>query len=412
MRKERLIVPLLIGGLLAWMAGQAASSWFFERELSLALEDMQARGELEIERVDIERGWWVSTGHIHLAPLLDDGWQLEVTYRARHGVLNTYLNGDVTLHHGPDGVRFFDDALASSSPLWEARYRTLSRQLEGGLRIAPMHITQQARELTLQGGTLRFSGERGSWQLRAQFLPWVLSDGDVRLAAGPATLNSEYAYTAGAHAFHQLDHLHIEALAWHQPELKLDASDIQLAQRIILDERELRIQLQLDLGEIHTAEKLLLAGRVDAELSRLNADALRSVMKRLRTLAADSGQQMSRQVLLAELEPQLLSLLEDSPRLDLSLLELESPMLGLSAKVDGALFLDGRQPELLSLTELDDPAVQQNWRQRLDGDFVWHELPTVVALWLGLPLDTRTLQIDIGRGQVRVNGRPLPPLGR
>jgi len=201
-------------------------------------------------------------------------------------------------------------------------------------------------------------------------------------------------------------------LAWHQPQLKLDASDIQLAQRIILDERELRVQLQLDLGEIHTAEQLLLAGRVDAELSRLNADALRSVMKRLRTLAADGGQQMSRHVLLAELEPQLLSLLEDSPRLDLSLLELESPMLGLSARVDGALFLDGRQLELLSLTELDDPAVQQHWRQRLDGDFVWHELPTVVALWLGLPLDTRTLQIDIGRGQVRVNGRPLPPLWR
>ena len=135
-------------------------------------------------------------------------------------------------------------------------------------------------------------------------------------------------------------------------------------------------------------------------------------MLRLRTLAANGGQQMTRDMLLAELEPQLLSLLEDSPRLDLSLLELDSPMLGLSAKVDGALFLDGRQPELLSLTELDDPAVQQRWRQRLDGDFVWHELPTVVALWLGLPLDTRTLQIDIGRGQVRVNGRPLPPLWR
>src|SRR5690625_7716393 len=87
-------------------------------------------------------------------------------------------------------------------------------------------------------------------------------------------------------------------------------------------------------------------------------------------------------------------------------------MLGLSAKVDGALFLEGRQPELLSLTELDDPAVQQRWRQRLDGDFVWHELPTVVALWLGLPLDTRTLQIDIGRGQVRVDGRTLPPILR
>src|SRR5690554_3180324 len=346
MRKERLIVPLLVGGLLAWVAGQAASSWVFERELAFALESMQARGELDIERVDVERGWWVSTGRVHLSPTFGETWLLEMTYRARHGVLNTYLNGAVTLRHGPDGERFFDESLASSSPLWEARYRTLSRKVEGGLRLAPLRITQQERELFFEGGTLRFSGEQGNWQLRAQFLPWVLSDGMVRLEVGPATLNSQYAYTEGAHTFTQNDRLQIETLAWRQPQLKLDANNIYLANRIILDDRELRLQLHLDLGEVHTAEQVLLEGEANVELSRLNADALRSVVRQLRTLAADGGQQMSQRVLLARLEPELLSILEDSPRLDLPLLELDSPMLGLSAQVDGALFFDGRKVEL------------------------------------------------------------------
>ena len=409
MRKERLIVPLLVGVMIAWMAGQAVSSWMFERELERALVNLQARGELEIERVEAERGWWSSEGRIHVAPLLGDMWQLEISYRARHGVLSTHLDGEVALRHGPEGAQLFDDSLASSSPLWEARYRTLSRKLEGGLQVAPLRITQQGRELAFEGGVLRFSGEQGSWHMRVQLASWRLSDGAVRLEVGPAILNSQYSYTEGAHAFTQVDRLQIESLTWHQPQLELDAKSIHLTNRVTLDDQELRLRLHLDLGEIHTAEQVLLAGQVDAELSRLDADALRALMRQLRMLTARGEEGMA---LLTELEPYLLAMLDDSPRLDLAHLELDSPMLGLSARVDGALFFDGRKHEQLSLTDLDDPAVQQRWRQRLDGDFVWHELPTVVALWLGLPLDTRTLQVDIGRGQVRVNGRPLPPLWR
>lgn len=409
MRKERLIVPLLVGMMIAWITGQAVSSWMFERELSSALRGLQARGDLDIERVEVERGWWSSEGRVHVTPLLDDSWQLEVSYRAQHGVLSTRLSGAVTLRHGPEGAHLFDDLLASSSPLWEARYRTLSRKLEGGLQVAPLRITQQGRELVFQGGTLRFSGEQGNWRMRVQLAPWMLSDGVVRLEVGPAILNSQYAYTAGAHTFTQVDRLRIESFSWHQPQLELDAKSIHLANRVTLDDQELKLGLQLDLGEIHTAEQVLLVGQVDAEVSRIDADALRGVMAQLRALAARSEEGAA---LLSELEPCLLALLEDSPRLDLARLELESPMLGLSAQVDGALFFDGRHYEQLSLTRFDDPAMQQRWRQRFDGDFVWHELPTVAALWLGLPLDTRTLQVDIGRGQVRVNNRPLPPLWR
>ncbi|MGQ4879652.1 DUF945 family protein [Billgrantia sp. LNSP4103-1] len=412
MRKERLIVPLLVVLLLAWLTVQAVSSWLFEREMARTLADLEARGELDIERVDVERGWWASSGRIHLAPLFGQMWRLELTYHARHGVLSTDLDGEVMLRHGPDGRHLFGDSLASSPPLWEASYHTLSGTLEGGLQLAPLRITQQQRELAFEGGRLRFSGEQGNWRMRAQLEPWVLSDGEVRLRVGPAILNSQYAYTEGAHSFTQDDRLQIESVSWHQPQLKLDANGLRLANRTVLDDQELRTQLTLDLGEIHTAEQVLMKGLMELELSRFNADAIRSAMSRLRKLAASGQHDLESRELLAELEPYLLAILQDSPRLDLQRLDLESPMLGLTAQVDGSLFFDGRRIEALSLVELDRPAEKARWRQRLDGDFTWHELPTVVALWLGLPLDTRTLEIDVGRGQVRVNGRPLPPLWR
>ncbi|UYG02657.1 YdgA family protein [Halomonas sp. LR3S48] len=412
MRKERLIVPLLFVLLLAWLAGQAVSSWLFEREMVRTLADLEARGEIDIKRVEVEQGWLASSGRIHLAPLLGQTWQLELSYRARHGILSTHLDGEAKLRHGPDGVPLFGDSLVSSPPQWEASYHTLNGIFEGRIELSPLRITQQERELTFEGGRLRFSGEQGNWRLRAQLESWTLSDGAVRLEIGPATLNSQYAYTEDAHSFTQEDRLQIESLSWHQPQLELDTTALRLANRISLDDQELRMQLDLDLGEIHTAEQVLLTGQLEAELSRLNADAIRGTMLRLRELAASGRHEGGRDALLAELEPHLLATLQDSPRLDLKRLELNSPMLGLAARVDGSLFFDGRRWETLSLAGLEEPAVRERWRQRLDGDFTWHELPTVVALWLGLPLDTRTLEIDIGRGQVRVNSRPLPPLWR
>lgn len=412
MRKERLIVPLLVLLLLAWLAGQGLSSHFFERELARTLNDLEARGELVVERSEVEQGVWSSTGRIHLSPLLGDVWQLELTYRARHGVLNTHLNGEAMLRHGPDHAQLFGDLLASSPPLWQASYHTLTGTLEGGLRLSPLRVTQQDRELVFDGGRLHFSGQQGDWRLRAHLDPWRLTDGIASLYVGPSTLNSHYAYTEDAHAFTQEDRLQVESMAWRQPQLSLDATNLRVTNRMALDERELRMQLDIDLGEVQTADQVLLTGELAVELSRLNADALRASMFRLRELAASGHHELDRRELLAQLEPHMIQVLQDSPRLDLINLQLDSPMMGLSARVDGSLFFDGRRLDELRLIDIDDPAMQGRWRRRLDGDFTWYDLPTVAALWLGLPLDTRTLEVDVGRGQVRVNSRPLPQLWR
>ncbi len=85
-------------------------------------------------------------------------------------------------------------------------------------------------------------------------------------------------------------------------------------------------------------------------------------------------------------------------------------MLGIQLDADGALFFDARKLDQLSVTRLESPEVRERWFERLDGDFIWHDAPTVAALWLGLPLGTRELQFDVIRGDWRVNGRPMPDL--
>ncbi|MCL7940155.1 YdgA family protein [Halomonas sp. ATCH28] len=415
MRKERLIVPLVVGLALLWGIAQYLSGVLFERELARALDDLAARGELAVKRSDVDRGWLESRGTLHLTPRFGQAWHLELPFVARHGVISTRIDGELRLHLGPGDRRLFGDALPSPPPTWQARYRTLGATLEGHLTLAPFIVSQKGgeqagRELDFQGGRITFGGVYGDWRLQARLAPWRLSDGPATLEAGPTTLESRYAYTEGAYHFTQQDLLKVERLAWHQPDLELDAHELVLHSRTVLDEQELRVESELTLDRLVTAEQVLLTGRIALELSRINADALRSVLAMLRDEAARGDAALEGRDLLARLEPQLLAMLQDSPRLDLHAIALDSPMLGLDARGDGALFFDSRQFAELSLVALDEPHEQARWRARLYGDLIWHQVPKVVALWLGLPLDTQDLEIDVVRGRVRINGRPLPPV--
>lgn len=411
MRKERLIVPVVVALAVAWAVAQYLASVLFERELARALVDLEGRGELLVERSEVERGWLSSSGVVQISPVLGEGWRLELPYAARHGVFSTRVEGGAHPSTGPRQLRLFGDWLPSSPPRWHARYQTLGGTLEGSIQLSPFLISQGLRELDFRGGQLSFGGQYGDWRLRARLQPWRLTDGVATLESGPVSLESRYAYTAGAHHFTQHDLLRIDQLAWQQPGLELEAQDLLYLSRMQLDDSELRIDSELTLAAVTAADQVLLSGRVAMEVSRINADALRAALAGLRHEAAQAREIAPRE-LLARLEQELLVILTDSPRLDLKAVDLDSPMLGLAAKGDGALFFDPRRLDELSPSRLDDKAEQARWLARLDGDFTWHEVPTVVALWLGLPLSTRDLEIDVIRGQVRVNGRPMPPLWR
>ncbi len=415
MRKERLIVPTLAIIAVVWMAAQLLSSVLFERSLRQALEDLEARGEWRVNRTESRQGWLSSQGRLILSPLLGRPWRLELTYRARHGILSTDVEGTVLPRLDTVLQQAVGEVSAPSVPRWQGRYHTLSGHSELRLALAPFVIQQNGRELAVRGGRLRLEGVFGDWRLRALFDQLTLIDGMAQLAVGPTVLESRYTYIDDAYHFAQRDHLHIETLTLSYPSYDIQLSPLDLNSHMVLDESELRIKGDLEIGDVMVPSEApdmpLLSGRIDMELSRLNADAVREVIRRLRQEAAwgDASLPMA-EGLLARLEPDLRKVLSDSPRLDVMTVAIESPLLGIRLDADGALFFDARQLDELSVVNLDKEKEQAKWLERIDGDFTWHEAPTVAALWLGLPLGTRELQFDVVRGEWRVNGRPMPEL--
>jgi len=415
MRKERLIVPTLAIIAIVWAAAQLLSSVLFERSLRQALEDLEARGEWRVNRTENHQGWLSSQGRLILSPLLGRPWRLELTYSARHGILSTDVEGTVLPRLDTVLQQAVGEVTAPSVPRWQGRYHTLSGHSEVRLALAPFVIQQNGRELAVRGGRLRLEGVFGDWRLRALFDQLTLMDGMAQLALGPTELESRYTYIDDAYNFAQRDHLHIETLTLSYPSYDILLSPLDLNSHMVLDESELRIKGDVEIGDVMVPSEApdmpLLNGRIALELSRLNADAVRNVIRRLRQEAAwgDASLPMA-EGLLARLEPDLRKVLSDSPRLDVTTVAIDSPLLGIRLDADGALFFDARQLDELSVVNLDKEKEQAKWLERIDGDFTWHDAPTVAALWLGLPLGTRELQFDVVRGVWRVNGRPMPEL--
>ena len=415
MRKERLIVPTLAIIAVVWMAAQLLSSVLFERSLRQALEDLEARGEWRVNRTESHQGWLSSQGRLLLSPLLGRPWRLELTYRARHGILSTDVEGTLLPRLDTVLQQAVGEVTAPSVPRWQGRYHTLSGHSELRLALAPFVIQQNGRELAVRGGRLRLEGVFGDWRLRALLDQLTLTDGAAQLTLGPSVLESRYTYTEGAYHFAQRDHLNIETLTLSYPSYDIQLAPLDLNSHMVLDESELRIKGDLEVGDVmvptEAPETPLLTGRIEMELSRINADAVRHAIRRLRQEAAwgDASLPMA-EGLLARLEPDLRKMLSDSPRLDVPPIAIDSPLLGIRLDADGALFFDARQLDELSVIRLDEKKEQAQWLDRVDGDFTWHDAPTVAALWLGLPLGTRELQFDVVRGVWRVNGRPMPEL--
>jgi hypothetical protein len=415
MRKERLIVPTLAIIAVIWVAAQLLSSVLFERSLRQALEDLEARGEWRVTRTESRQGWLSSQGRLILSPLLGRPWRLELTYRARHGILSTDIEGTVLPRLDTVLQQAVGEVTAPSVPRWQGRYHSLSGRSELRLALAPFVIQQNGRELAVRGARLRLEGVFGDWRLRALLDQLTLTDGLAQLALGPTVLESRYTYIDDAYHFAQRDHLHIETLTLSYPSYDIQLSPLDLNSHMVLDEVELRIKGDLEVGDVivpsEAPDTPLLNGRIEMELSRLNADAVRHAIRLLRQEAAwgDASLPMA-EGLMARLEPDLRKILSDSPRLDVMSVAIDSPLLGIRLDADGALFFDARQLDELSVVNLDEEKEQAKWLERIDGDFTWREAPTVAALWLGLPLGTRELQFDVVRGVWRVNGRPMPEL--
>lgn len=415
MRKERLLVPIIALLAAAWMAAQLLSSILFEHGLRQTLSDMNARGEWRVQREESHSGWFNSRGKLVISPLMGRPWRLEVSYQARHGVLSTDLEGTLVPRLDTQLQQVVGAISVPSYPRWQGHYHILGGRTELRLALAPLVIEQNGRQMNIRGAKMSIEGIYGDWLLNASLDQLTLVDRDASLQLGPVKLKSRYRYIDDAYHFNQRDHLHISSLALVHPELDLDIEPIDVHSEMHLDERELKVSGELVIGEARLTDEApdspVLTGRIAAELSRINADSLRQIFARLRQEAAwgDTSMPVAEGVL-TRLEPLMLNVLQDSPRLDITAIDLASPLLEINADAEGAIIFDARDLEQLSLLAADSEAMQAQWRSRLDGDITWKDAPPVAALWFGLPLGTRSLTFDLVAGHWRINGRPLPSL--
>lgn len=410
-------VVIIVGT--GYLGAQAYSSHVFERELARTLETLRSDGQWRVEREAVERGWFQSRGRLLVAPASEASWRLALPYRASHGLLSTDVSGALQVYlesSGTDERALFGDLLGSAEPRWTATFDTLERRVEGRLDIAAFDLDRDGNRLAFDGAWFTLEGRAGDISLLGEIAPirWVSSRGEIE--TGPLTIDSRYQFSGGKRFYHQRNELTLERLVYQggqRPPITLVG--LKYRDETRLDE-QLRLAASMSLEKALVAGEALLSGGFDVSLDRLDGDAVRRVIEELEAVGETSGGDLAsldeaqRQALIERLEPALLAMLGDSPRLMLEGMTLTSPMFGFDIRGHGELIFDGENSDALSIDALGEPVSRQAWRRRLDGTFSFYGVPPLVAMQLGLPLDTDTLDITIDAGEVSINGHALPPL--
>lgn len=419
MRKRGLVVALvLVVGVAGYLGVQAYSSHVFEREMTRTLSHLEAQGEWQVAREDIEQGWFHSRGRIALtADVADAPWTLTIPYQASHGVLHTRLHGSLQVLQPTPGSAepraLFGDRLAAAEPRWTATFDNLERRGEARVDVPAFEVTGDGGRFAFTGAELDLEGRVDDLRLTGQVSPMRWQQGGAELNAGPLYINNRYRLVDRRRVFHQRNELILDRLEYRAPtRAPLTLSNLRYADETRLDE-QLRLAVSLSLAKAALAGQPLLSGRLDLHLERIDGGAVRRLVDdfeaALQRLGGDLADldDTQRHRLLAELEPQILATLADSPRLVLEGATLDSHLLGMSTRGHGELTFDGQDSQHLSLDALADPRRRETWRRRLDGRFVWFDVPPLVAMQLGLPPESDRVVLTIESGRLRLNDRPL-----
>ncbi|MFD2438474.1 DUF945 family protein [Modicisalibacter luteus] len=378
------VILVMVLGVAGYLGAQAYASHIFEQELGRTIEALRDDGQWEVERKNVEQGWFQSQGHLQLSPTGDDRWQAEIPYNASHGILSTRLNGAVQILLSEDGDTssthmVFGDVLPSAEPRWTATFHTLDRQADGRLDVAGFELSRDEAQLSFSGAEFTAEGRLGDVAVQGQIAPIRWQQGREQLAIGPVHLNSRY-QSSDDYYFHQRNELILNRLDYQGPQrAPVTLTGVHYSDETRLDD-QLRLDMSLSLEQAQVAGEPLLAGRVDASLDRLDGQAARQLARQVETMIEEEGGDLSgldeggRRRLLQRLEPTILSMLENSPRFILEGATLSSSLFGVDTRGHGELVFDGQNVRTLSVLDLLDTDASA-WRERLDGRFTWNGIP-------------------------------------
>lgn len=389
--------------------GAAAAQWWSsqagERALVRLTERLDAQPGWHASRDDVEHGWRHSSGVLRLEWGLPAGrapLAIALPYRMRHGVLGTRLVGKVELP-GVETTWW----PAAKTPAWHASYRTLTHELTGRLTWPTMRLAANAAsQLRVGAGELRLSGHPGDVRYHLLSAPWRLASEGGGFLTGEFDIQGRY--RGDASRFHHslslsLTELHLLGGA----PLALD--NISLEADVRLNDETFGYHGEGAVGALVVGGEKVASGRLAWELSDIDGAAMQALIGRLRTQAAAlAGRDAALAgVDWAGLTPAAVAILQDSPRLTLSSLQVSSEAFGVESRAYGEIMLEGHELAPLAAHSLTTPTFWRHLQRRINGRVTLHEAPPLLALYLGLSPDTSRLEFRVSQGEWQVNGQAL-----
>ncbi|GAB2790872.1 hypothetical protein GCM10027040_16280 [Halomonas shantousis] len=419
MRKIAVLSGMAVVGVAGagYLAGQAWSSHVFERELERRVAEWDRASDRHVWRDAVERGWFHSAGTLYLEPLEQQNPsppRLALPYRADHGLLTTRLEGELQIAVEDAGPTLARHVVQGVQPHWQAVFQTLDASLDAALEVPAYVYQEPAMHVDFGGARVTLTGQADDFEIQADIAPWQADQGgELVESEGIHWLGR---FEGDSRRFQQRNEVRLERVEVRSSERPTFViKDLLYRDRVQLD-KALRYQLDLALGALNVSGETLLSGYVNASLERLEGDAAREMLAQLTedwprlAIDATSFDASASQAWRERFEQSLLALAESSPRLVLRSLQLKSAMFGVEMHGNGEMTLDGQSLDASRLAGLEGQAKWRHLAERLDGRFTWHNVPPLLAMQLGLPLDTRTLTMLVTQGNVTLNGRPLPAL--
>jgi len=406
MHKKRWIggsgLLLLLG--IGWCASQAWSSHVGEQALARLTARLDARQGWQAERHEVEQGWWHSSGVLRLAIPAPGGSPLRISlpYRVRHGVLSSHLNGEVDVTHAGKAL-----LAADAAPTWQATYRTLSGAMQGRLEwsaFTSRGVLPKLTSLEVGAGELALRGHAGDVRYHLRSAPWRVSLDEASLELG--ALDVEGRHRGTQRTFHHSMDFSLASLTW-QGGAPFSLHSLDYAADMRLGDDTFRYHGEGGVEEIAVAGQSVATGRVSLGLERIDADALRALVKRMHENSVSGAKAADVASRWARLTPLIVDVLRDSPRLTLETLKVTSQAFGVDSRAFGELTLDGDDSASLAATPVTSPAFWRHFKQRLQGRVTLVDAPALLALYLGLAPETTRLVFRVDAGQWRVNEQAL-----
>ncbi|WP_106478720.1 DUF945 family protein [Phytohalomonas tamaricis] len=408
------VVMVILGA--GYLGGVAYSRHVFAEQMARTVAQLNASSDLTVEQRGISRGFFHTEGTLLIGlnnvAIDQRPVQIELPFRARHGILSTDFDGSIDIQTDPQGKYLFNDYLSPGKSIdLDAKIANLEGTGDLTLTLPAIDLDNPDHTVTLHGGLLHFSGQPGDMTLNGTLEAFAYQNTDDKIMLGPLSFSTHY--SSQEHDFGQRDELNLASLSIHRRNaLPIALTDIHYTGQTSLESKELRYLMHLMIGGASVSQQRLGSATMSASLDRINGEAASRFFNGLQDRFAAQAPQATPDSqedwldMIAPLEESFFAMFKQSPRLTIDQLQLESPMLEQTMQLEGSMVLDGTHIDQMHIDDLREKQGQQSFYNRLHGDFTLSNTPPLLALIAGVAPDQSTLNITFDDSTLSINQQP------